>query len=109
MKKITKILPEMFLLVGVILYWISASITINPIAIILLLLIGLSLYLKNKVLNIITSGLFVLLSLWMILALFSEFREFDTGDVEGIKMLVFGFLIFIPTLISAVFLGIKKI
>lgn len=49
---------------------------------------------KNIVISIIHSMLFGWSSIYMMLAVFSEYSEFPMGDPEGIRLLVVGLLLF---------------
>jgi len=109
MKKVISILPETFLMAGVIYYWFSVASVFNPIAIILFLLLGFTLFFKNATLAVFTSAILGLLSLYMILAVISEFREFETGDTEGIKLLTTGLLLFLATFIMSIIMGVKHL
>ena len=107
MKKVLNKLPEILLLIAVLFYWNETSILLNPIAILLLLLISFSIFTKNKLVKILTSVIFSLLSLYMIFAVISEYREFDIGSSEGTKLLVIGSLIFVTTFLSSVIMGVR--
>ena len=48
-------------------------------------------------------------SLFMLLAVLSEFREFPQGDPEGLKLLLIGSSIFIGTLVISVWMPQKYI
>jgi len=109
MKKVLNKLPEILLLITVLYYWNETSVFLNPIAIILLLFISFSIFTRSKLVKILTSVIFALLSLYMMLAVISEFREFDIGSSEGTKLLVIGSFIFITTFVSSVIMGVRSI
>ena len=109
MKLTIKKSPEIILIFGVLFYWIESSIIFNPIAIILLLFLGLTLLTKSKIIKALTSIIFSLLSIFMLLAVLSEYREFETGNMDGIQLLVVGLSIFVTTLGLSIIIGIKNV
>jgi hypothetical protein len=72
-----------------------------------LLIMGVLVLWKNKYLALIISVLLGLVSMYFILALFSEFREFPAGSKEGMNMLITGLLIFGSLIILSVMMPIK--
>jgi hypothetical protein len=101
MKTLKQILlesPEYLLVLAVIFYWSSSAI-LNPIAITLLIVLVCQIIYKNKVVGIIIPTLLILSSLYMLLALLSEFREFPTFNYEAKKLLFVGLTFFISTII----------
>ena len=99
-KWLTNSYPEFYFLASVIFYWLSSSF-INPFAWGLLALFILQIILKNIKLGIILSVIIGLLSFYMLLALFSEFKEFPAGSREGMKMLIIGCVYFITNIVVA--------
>src|SRR5690349_12483651 len=73
-----KWIPELYLLASALFYWISTSIFLNPLAIVLVMVLSTLFIWKNTTLGVIVSLLFLLLSLYMILALMSEIAKFST-------------------------------
>jgi len=76
---------------------------------VLLVLLLLSLKKENKVIRIITSLFFGLLSLFMLLAVISEYSEFEARSLEGLKLLLIGSSLFITTLVLSVIIGARNI
>ena len=109
MKKFLNILPEILLIIGVFFYWIETSILINPIAIALVLLLSITMFTNYKTLKIVSSVIFGLLSLFMLIAIISEYREFESGNSEGLKMLAIGLGIFVSTFALSLIMGIKEL
>ena len=81
MKKLKKFLlelPEYLLIAAVIFYWGSAGMVINPIAIGLIILLILQIIFKNRIVGILIPSLLIMTSIYMLMALMSEFNEFPT-------------------------------
>ena len=89
-KHLTNWIPEIYLLLSVTYYWIMTGTLLNPIAMILLGVLTIFLWLKNKVLGVAISAVFLLLNLYMVLALISELNEFSTFDKRAWTLLLFG-------------------
>jgi len=49
---------------------------------------------QNKVVSVIQSVIFGLGSIYMLLAVLSEYYKFTTGDPEGLVLLLMGFILF---------------
>lgn len=109
MRKIIYKLPEMLILLMVFIYWYDSATILNPIVLMLSAPLVLLLVTNNKIIQIITSVIYSLISLYMILAVISEFREFEVGDSEGTKLLTIGLSIFVTTFVLSVIIGIKKL
>ncbi len=88
-KQLQNWIPEIYLLASAIFYWVSTANLLNPIAFFLLTVIVLFLW-KNEILGIIISFLFLILSLYMILALISELNEFPKFNKDAQIMLLVG-------------------
>ena len=109
MKKISSKLPQIILIIGVLIYWVDSTSIFNPFALIGVLILILSIFIHSKIINILTAVIFAIISIVMLLAVLSEFLEFETGDAEGIKLLLIGSSIFISTLILSIIIGIKSL
>jgi len=99
LKKLSLQLPEYLLILAVIFYWGSAGKVINPIAIVLIIGLILQIIFKNRIVGIIIPSLLILTSLYMLLALMSEFNEFPTFNADAKKLLFVGLSYFISTII----------
>ena len=108
MKLILKKVPEILLIISVLFYWAETSLLFNPIAIILLVFLLLTLITGNKILKYITSITFGIISIYLVFAVLSEYREFENGDFEGIKMLVIGLAIFLTSLSLSIIMAISN-
>lgn len=92
---------------SVIFYWGSAGWGLNPIAIGLLLLLGIQLIFQNKIFGLILPLLLTLACLYMILALISEFNEFENINQEARQLLFIGLTYFIITIAVSGFMFFK--
>lgn len=99
LKKIILQIPEYLLLAAVIFYWGSAGWGLNPIAIGLLIVLILQIIFKNKIVGIAIPGLLILTCFYMLLALFSEFREFPSFNKEAQTFLFVGLSFFLGTML----------
>jgi len=95
LKKIFLLLPEYLLSAAVIFYWASAGKAINFIAIGLLIALILQIIFKNKFVGILIASLLIILSIYMLLAVMSEFNEFPTFNSDAKTLLFFGLSFFI--------------
>lgn len=91
-KAILAIIPESYLICATIYYWILTANLFNPIAISLLVVLILQVIIKNKILGLIVSSIFILLNLYMALALISELSEFKDYTDDYWKLLIIGIL-----------------
>jgi hypothetical protein len=93
-KSVSKWYPELFLIVSVIIYWALSAILVNPIAISLVVLLVAQLRFKNKTFGIALSFVFIMLSFYMMLAIFSDIVNLDFFFPKGLLMLCFGVFYF---------------
>jgi len=108
-KKIFDFLPVSLLILMVFYYWFLTALILNPVAIFLLLLLVSTLLFRNIILTVFTSSALSLLSLYMIFAVISEYREFNIGDADGIRLLIGGLALFITTLILSIVMGFRSL
>lgn len=105
--RILAILPECYLIILVFLYGYTPPISINPIAIGLLLILILQMIFKNRVAGIIIATLLILVNLFMLFAGIAEFNEFSTFN-DGAKQLLFvGLSLFIVNLAASAVMIVK--
>lgn len=97
-KKILLQLLEYILIAAVIFYWISSSAIINPIAIVLIIGLILQMIFKNKTIGLFIPSIIILASLYMLMALLSELREFSTFNYDAKKLLFVGLAFFISSI-----------
>tara|TARA_B100000795_G_scaffold138072_1_gene103143 strand:+ start:13425 stop:13802 length:378 start_codon:yes stop_codon:yes gene_type:complete len=93
-KSISKWYPEIFLIFSVLIYWVLSATLVNPAAISLLALLVSQLRFKNKTFGIILSLVFMLLCVYMVLAVFSDIIDLDVFYPRGLLMMAFGVLYF---------------
>lgn len=98
LKTIALNIPEYLLILAVFFYWFSST-PFNPIAISLLVVLVLQLIFKNNIVGLLIASLLILVSLYMILAVFSEFNEFPTFNYEAKRLLAVGLSFFLSTII----------
>lgn len=89
-KSVSKWYPEIFLIISVGIYWALSATLVNPIAITLFASLVAQLRFKNKVFGIVLSVVFMLLCLYMMLAIFSDLVNLETFYPKGWLMLAFG-------------------
>ncbi|MCB0736389.1 MAG: hypothetical protein KDC92_02665 [Bacteroidetes bacterium] len=95
-------LPEYLLLIAVLFYWVSTAIILNPVAIVLAGILVFQLFTKNRIVGIVIPSILILISLYMLLALFSEFNEFETINAQALKLLAMGLTLFLGTITASV-------
>ena len=98
MKKTKQILiafPEYYLLILTILAGYSFPFYFNPIFLGLAIIPFLQIIIKSKISGLIIAGLFVLINLYMLGALISEFKEFSEFNLEAKQLLVGGLCLWI--------------
>ncbi|MGJ8666429.1 MAG: hypothetical protein ACSHW7_08695 [Patiriisocius sp.] len=93
-RSVSKWYPELFLVCAVLLYWIFTATLINPIAIILITALNAQLVIKNKSFGILLAAVFMLLSVFMTFALFTEVLQIESFIPQGLRMLVAGVSLF---------------
>lgn len=110
-KKILSYLPEASML-GVGLYWfidnllVSPSYINYPILAVILFVLVLIIW-RVKAFAITLSVLLSLGSLYMVLAVISEYREFPSGDPDGKRLLFTGLAIFLSLIVMSAIMPIK--
>ena len=92
-------LPEYLLIAAVVFYWFSAGLAVNYIAIGLIIVLILQIIFKNRIIGIIIPSILVMICLYMLLALMSEFNEFPTFSSDAKELLFVGLSYFISTII----------
>ena len=102
-------MPELYLILATIFYWVSTATLLNPIAFILLVLIVSQLIFNKKGIGIFLASLLIILNLYMFLALFSELSEFSAFTVSAQKLLFIGSGFLILNLFMSIKLLLKHI
>jgi hypothetical protein len=92
MKILKSYLSEIYLFVAIIYFWSLAALIVNWFAIALLIILGVLIVTKSKILGM-TIGIFlILINLYLLLALVSELSEFEVFNADAKKLLGFGLL-----------------
>ena len=102
-------LPEYLLIAAVLFYWFSTGLAVNYIAIGLIIVLILQIIFKNRIVGIIIPSILVMISLYMLLALMSEFKEFLTFSSDAKELLFVGLSYFISTIIISGFMIYKYV
>ena len=89
-KNLIKWGPEIYLVLATLYYWFLTSNFLNPFAIALLCTLTYQLIVKNAISGVIIASIFIVLNLYMVLALISELSEFPAPNNEWLQMLVVG-------------------
>lgn len=100
-------LVEYLLIIAVLFYWHGTSNLLNPFAIGLLAVLIFQIIFKNKVVGILIPCVLILLSMYMILALFAEVNEFESFNSDAQRLLFIGLAYFLGTILVS-FLMIWK-
>ena len=90
MKKTLLNSPEYYLVILIILSGYTPPFSFNPIFIGLTAIVMLQIIFKNKISGIIIGSSFLLINLFMLGALISEFREFATFNSQAKQLLFVG-------------------
>lgn len=98
---------EYLLIVAVLFYWHGTSNLLNPFAIGLLITLIGQLIFKNSVTGILIPCIFILLTMYMLLALLSEVNEFESFNSAAQRLLFIGLAFFLTTILVS-FLMIWK-
>lgn len=91
--------PEYLLVLAVLFYWMSSAVVFNPVAIILFSILILQIIFKNPIVGLIIPIMLIIICLYMLLALFSEFNEFPVFDADAKQLLFVGLTYFLSTII----------
>lgn len=83
-------IPELYLIASVLFYWYFTANLLNPIAMGLLLILIFQLVFQKSVSGMLIAIIFLLLNLLMLLALFSELREFNEFTSSFYELLIVG-------------------
>jgi hypothetical protein len=90
LKPYLKFIPECYFILSAVYYWIMTSSLFNPFALILLVALAVLMFFKNKGLGVLLSILFILINLYMFLALLSEYRKFHEPSQAAHDLIVYG-------------------
>lgn len=90
LRKIVRLLPEIYLIISVLYYWSLTANTFNPYAIILLMVLIFQAITQKKFTGIIISSIFVMINCYLVLALVSELFEFSEFNSKAQKLAIGG-------------------
>ena len=90
-------IPEFLLMAAVVFYWVSTAHLINPVAIVLLTLLILQWWLSIRWIGILLPSVLLLLSSYMMLAVWSEYKEYPEPNAEAYRLLAIGMGLFLLT------------
>lgn len=92
LKSAFRFFPEVLLTLVVLYYWSLTASIFNPVALALLIPLAVLFFWNNKTLGVITGVLFLIATLYLSLALFSDLINMETFYPAGLKLLVGGLL-----------------
>lgn len=101
MKKISRLfpyLPESYILFLVLAAGVRSPFTFSPLTLAIAAIVALQMIFRNAITGIMLANLFILINLYMILALLSEFSEFPTFNSSAAELLVVGSAIILTNL-----------
>ncbi len=102
--KYIRLIPEISLLIITLIYWYSSTL-MNPIAFVFTTVLIYILVTKNRIVSLIFAGIFLTLSLYMVLAFLSDFYKIETFDAQANKFVLFsGLFLFFSILMSILFI-----
>jgi len=107
LKSAFRFFPEVLLTLVVFYYWSLTASIVNPIAIALLIPLAVLFLWNNKTLGVITGIVFLVATLYLGLALFSDLINMETFYPAGLKLLVGGLLFLGTSGAGAIWMLIK--
>ena len=107
MKTLKSYLSEIYWLIAILYYWSLTALAANWFAIALLMILGLLIFTKNKILGMTISIFLILINLYLFLALASEFSEFIVFNADAKKLLGVGVLFIGLNLLFSILMLLK--
>lgn len=107
MQQLKSLLPEVLLMCATLYYWSLTASTFNWLAIAFMALLIFLLVSKNRAVGLLLGSVIILLNLYLVFALLSEFYEFSEFNDKAKDLLLFGSLFIGTNLILAVWLIYK--
>lgn len=108
-KQLLYLSPELYLIAAAIYYWTLTANTFNPIAITLVSVLLLQLIFKKAISGLLISGIFVIVNLYLVLALISELNEFTSTNQDYYNLLIAGSLFLSINILVGSFMFYKYI
>lgn len=99
--------PEFYLLIITILYWIDVSIILNPIAIVSSVLLLYLVLKQKKVIGLIYGGILLLLTAYLFFAFLSDFYKITEFNLKDKKFIIYGSLLLTVNFIMSLFMIYK--
>jgi len=109
LKKYKTYFPELYLIASVLFYWFFTGTALNFVAIGLLVILGAQLLFQIKISGIIIASIFLMLNLFMTLALLSELSEFTEFTNSFYELLIVGSVYLGMNLVVSTLMMIKYI
>ncbi len=106
--KYIQLIPEISLLIITLIYWNSSRL-MNPIAFVFTAILIYILVTKNKIVSLIFAGIFLTLSLYMVLAFLSDFHKIETFDAQANKFVLYGVLFLFFSILMSTLLILKNV
>ena len=106
-KFILSLIPEIYLVLATFYYWSLTSNLFNPIAIVLLIILGYLILKQHTVLGLVTSATVLILNLFLILALLSELSDVTSASVNANELVLYGSLFIGLNILLSSFMLIK--
>ena len=110
LKRVAQFVPEM-LLMAVALFMAIENLLVNGIVnypmLLLIAFVSIMLLSKNKYMALLTSVAIGIGSLYMMLAVLSEYQEFPKGDTSGLVLLLVGLSICLAALALSAIMPVK--
>lgn len=101
--------PEIYLIIATLYYWSLTAMVINPYAIGLLIVLGFQVLYKKSATGILIASVFLILNLYLVLALISELKEFTEPNDNFKNLLIVGTLFLGINITAATFMLWKYI
>lgn len=92
------VLPEYYLIVLILMSGYTPPLGFNLLSLVMAFLLVLQIIFKYRVTGVILATLFLMINLYMLLALISEFSEFPTMNSAAVQLLGVGLLLFVTNL-----------
>ena len=107
MKTVFLKFPEYYLLILAILAGYSPPFYINPIFIGIMIILILQIIYKNRILGLVFGGFFLLINLYMLGALISEFNEFTEFNTNAKQLLFVGLTLWVLNITTSLIMIYK--
>jgi len=103
------LIPEFYLICATLYYWILTSSLLNPIAIALLAILIFQAISKKIITGLALAVIFIVLNLYMVLALLSELSEFTERNTAFDELLIMGSIFLGLNIVMSIIMFVKYI